>query len=123
MKTKLIISIVLVMCLCSCEKRKVCNVDNPLTDLPWLKEIVDTFEENAVWLGANPQANIYQCKYKDGTGFLLEMCAGCPDAGYGFVNCEGKGLCGGGGFTGGDNCSKFKIKDKNKKLIWSKAKN
>ena len=123
MKTKLIISIVLVMCLCSCEKRKVCNVEDPLTELPWLKKVIDIFEEDAVWFGANPQAKIYQCKYKDGTGFLLEMCVGCPDAGYSFVNCEGKGLCGGGGFAGGDNCSKFKIKDKNKKLIWSKAKN
>ena len=95
-----------------------CIVDNPVTDLPWLKEIVDGFEYDAVTLGYNPQARIYQCTYKDGIGFLLEMCVGCPDAGYSFRNCEGVILCGGGGHSGEDNCSEWNINSENKKLIW-----
>ena len=126
MKKKRMVLMLLILAgftLSSCEKNKECNVDNPLTALTWLKEIVDTFEINAVWFGTNPQAKIYQCRYKDGTGFLLEMCAGCPDAVYSFLNCEGVVLCSGGGFDGKDDCLNFKIKEKNKKLIWSKEKN
>ncbi len=94
----------------------VCNVDNPLTDLPWLKEILDGIEKNAE-SGHKQHARIYQCTYRDGTGFLLEMCVDCPDAGYSFRNCEGLILCGGGGIDGKDNCSEFSIDFENKKLI------
>ena len=100
-----------------------CNMDNPLTDLPWLKAIVDGFEYDAVTLGYNPHARIYQCAYTDGVGFLLEMCVGCPDAGYSFRNCEGVVLCGGGGLSGEDNCSKLNIDFENKNLIWEFFKN
>ena len=99
---------------------KICNVDNPLTDLPWLKEIIDEFEKNAATLGYNPHARIYQCTYKDGIGFLLEMCVGCPDTGYSFRNCEGEILCEGGGLSGEDSCPELNIDYENKKLIWEK---
>ena len=92
---------------------KECNTDNPLTDLLWLKEIVDAFEENAGATGRNPHARIYQCAYSDGIGFLLEMCVECPDAGYSFRNCEGAILC-----EGDNNCSSLEIDVENKKLIW-----
>ena len=95
-----------------------CEFENPLTDLLWLKEIVDGFEHNAAALGYNPHAIIYQCAYKDGIVFLLEMCVGCPDAGYSFRNCKGEVLCGGGGYSGEDNCSEFNIDFENRKLIW-----
>jgi len=94
------------------------NIDDPLNDLPWLKEIVDGFESDAEILGYNPRARIYQCAYKKGTGFLLEMCVECPDAGYSFRDIKGIVLCGGGGLSGKDNCSGFKIDFENKKLIW-----
>jgi len=102
---------------------KTCNVENSLTDLSWLKEVVDGFESDAVALGYNPHARIYQCSYKDGIGFLLEMCVDCPDAGYSFRSCEGVVLCGGGGHSGEDNCSGFNIDLENKKLIWEFLKN
>jgi hypothetical protein len=104
-------------------KEKMCNFDNPLTDLSWLKEVVDGFESDAVALGYNPHARIYQCAYKDGIGFLLEMCVDCPDAGYSFRSCEGVVLCGGGGHSGEDNCSDFNIDTENKNLIWEFNKN
>ena len=67
-----------------------CEFDNPLTDLPWLKEIIDEFENEAKTLGYNSYARIYQCNYKNGTGFLLQMCEECL---YVFRNCEGTVLC------------------------------
>lgn len=58
------------------------------------------------------------CDYKDGMAFLIEPCVQCPDAGYVFCNCEGAGLCGGGGHSGIDNCSEFNIDFENKILVW-----
>ena len=94
-----------------------CEFENPLTDLPWLKEFINIHERNAQ-AGDRYHARIYQCNYRDGIGFLLEMCVDCPDFGYSFLNCEGRDLCSGGGFTGRDNCPDFNIDFKNKKLIW-----
>ena len=94
-----------------------CKFDNPLTDLPWLKELVERAEKNAE-SGFMRHARIYQCAYESGIGFLLEMCVGCPDAGYSFRNCKGEVLCGGGGYSGEDNCSEFNIDFENRKLIW-----
>ena len=91
---------------------KPCNVDNPLTDLPWLKDLTDNAQQNG-WY-----SRIYQCTYKDGICFLVEPCEKCRDAGYSFLNCKGKVLCGGGGISGKDNCSKFNIDFENRKLIW-----
>ena len=89
-----------------------CEFENPLTDLPWLKDLINGWKQNG-W-----NSKIYQCTYKDGIGFLLEPCVGCPDAGYSFVNCEGIVLCGGGGLLGKDNCSEFDIDFESKTLIW-----
>jgi len=91
-----------------------CEFENPLSDLPWLKAIIDNFEDEAETLGYNPHARIYQCSYNAGTGFLLEMCVGCPGEGYNFRNCEGAVLCSEG------NCSELNIDFETKKLIWEK---
>ena len=92
-----------------------CKFGDPLTDLPWLKTIVDEFEKDAEIFGHNPHARVYQCMYKDGIGFLLEMCVDCPGAGYSFWDCKGVILC-----SSENNCSKFNIDTKNRKLIWEK---
>ena len=91
-----------------------CEFENPLSDLPWLKAIIDNFEDEAIALGYNPHARIYQCSYNAGIGFLLEMCVGCPGEGYSFRNCEGVILCSEG------NCSGLNIDFAGKKLIWEK---
>jgi hypothetical protein len=101
----------------SCRKPySACDVKNPLTNLPWLKELIDGIESDAQ-AGFSRHVKIYQCTYKDGIGFLIAPCVGCPDAGYSFRNCEGEVLCGGGGIDGKDTCSEFSIK--NKKLIYN----
>ena len=72
---------------CSCRennpKEQVCNVDNPLTDLLWLKEIIDEIKGNPL------SVTIYQCIYGNReTGFLIGMGKISP-----FYNCEGEVLC------------------------------
>jgi hypothetical protein len=109
-----------------CEKKEptteptenVCDIENPLTDLDWLRNIVNNIEENHN-AGFLPNARIYQCTYdSDKTGFLIEPCADCPDAGYGFWSCKGELLCGGGNESGEDTCGEFNIDFANKVLIY-----
>jgi hypothetical protein len=101
----------LLFCFSSCQKEKVCGVDNPLTDLLWLKEYISEIEKDSVTVLCN-HVMIYQCTYRHGTGFMLNRL--CPDVPYSFLNCEGVVLCSGGGFTGEDNCAELKISKKNK---------
>ena len=87
-----------------------CNVDNPLTDLPWLKAKIDEynllFQENS-----NVSVVIYQCKYgNEETGFLIDQGNMKP-----FYNCSGEVLCIMGGFAG-ETCSELNIVSQ--ELIW-----
>ena len=96
--------------------KEKCEFDTPLTDLLWLKDIIDEFEKNAE-TGNEVHAKIYQCTYKDGIGFLIEPCVGCPGAGYTLTSCEGEALCLMGELLG-DPCTEFDIDFENKALIW-----
>ena len=83
---------------------KVCDVDNPLTDLTWLKEIVDSGQ----------YCKIHQCTYNDTIGFILSV-----EDGFGryiLVDCEGKRVC----FKGdmGGDCWKINIDFESRKLLW-----
>ena len=99
----------------SCEKKvdtpkeKLCNVENPLTDLPWLKakveEITLLFQNNPLHIA------IYQCTYGNKqTGFLEDH----GNVGF-FYDCEGEILCIMGGFAG-ETCSELNIVSR--ELIW-----
>jgi len=94
-----------------CDKSEIspCNVDNPLTDLPWLKAKVD---EITLLFQSNPlHIAIYQCTYGNGqTGFLEDR----GNVAF-FYNCEGETLCIMGG-EAGETCSELNIV--RKELIW-----
>jgi len=97
-----------------CEKseipHKTCNVENPLTDLPWLKSKVN--EITLIVQSGNPlSVSIYQCVYGDEeTGFLVDK--GNTKS---FYNCNGELLCIMGGFAG-ETCSELNIVSQ--ELIW-----
>jgi hypothetical protein len=94
------------------EKPPVCDVENPLTDLPWLKAKIDEFN---LLVQENPYLSvaIYQCKYGNNeTGFLIDEGNMKP-----FYNCKGEVLCIMGGVAG-ETCSELNIDFENKKLIW-----
>jgi hypothetical protein len=96
----------------SCEKPPVTNVENPLTDLPWLKAKVEEFN---LLFQENPDLSvaIYQCKYGNNeTGFLIDESNTKP-----FYNWNGEVLCIIGGVAG-ETCSELNIDFANKKLIW-----
>jgi hypothetical protein len=91
----------------------VCDVENPLTDLPWLKEIIDNFGNKA----ALEPAMIYLCTYRDGIGFLLSLDIYHSDPFVDLVNCDGEILCQLFGL-GGELCEEYEIDFKTWKLIW-----
>ena len=87
-------------------------MDNPLTDLPWLKTIVD--ELTLVSQDYQLNIAIYQCLYGDRqTGFLI---VGRGDVSP-FYNYNGELLCAMGGVAG-DTCPELKIDHTKKILIW-----
>jgi len=120
-KTALCLVAITLFVATSCDKSKTlsntCDVDNPLTDLPWLKNIIDGFEKD-VEAGDLLHARIYQCNYnKSEVGFLLEPCVDCSDGGSTLMSCKGESLCAIGGFAG-STCPEFNIDFEHKKLIW-----
>jgi len=96
------------------ENENSCEFENPLTDLPWLKEMIAEFEQNGehCW--------IYQVEYEGNIGFWFLQ---NPDVWmrgkYRFINCEGETL-----YTWLDKLEnieayyKFKADFSNTKLIW-----
>ena len=93
------------------DENKVCKVNDPLTDLPWLKAVIEKWEESGYY-----NYRISQCSFKDGTGkggtgFILEPCVGCIEFGFSLRNCEGVSLCASAwGHSGEDTCGEFYIK-------------
>ena len=84
--------------------------ENPLTDLPWLKEKIDEINF-LVEEGQITSVGIYQCSYDHGkVGFLEDH----VNIAY-FYNSKGKTLCIMGTFTG-ITCEEFDIVSK--ELIW-----
>ena len=105
------------LCVVSCEEYEpeiipppviVCDVLNPLTDLPWLKEIVRTVDS-----GFSLCHWIYQCNYNDTVGFLL---VNAPTfRAYNLINCEGEIVCSQGYHSG---CKDIAVDFNSRKLLW-----
>ena len=81
----------------SCKKydgRIVCGVDDPTTELQWLK---DKMEES---LG-NPSATLVEeYSWNDSTFILVNQCVGCADSMSEIYNCDGTLRCAIGGIAG-----------------------
>ncbi|HNZ81627.1 MAG: DUF6970 domain-containing protein [Bacteroidales bacterium] len=90
-----------------------CNVNNPLEELNWLKQLVNDNKENEV------RAEIYKCIYDSTEGFIIDLCVQCPDGLVEFRDCTGNILCEFGGFDGRVTCPDFELKIIKKELIWT----
>ncbi|MCD4698013.1 MAG: hypothetical protein K8S16_17450 [Bacteroidales bacterium] len=114
MKTKLIfIIIVLALLSFSCNKTTdnqkpfpetgICNTENPLEELEWLKEIKTIIEMREIYVGAQ----IIAYKYYDEDVFWIDECYGCPDNLIKIYNCSGEVICEFGGISGLNTCPDF----------------
>jgi hypothetical protein len=80
-----------------------CRTDNPLEDLPWLKQLKQSFEMSAKPAGAQ----IIGYKYQSGDAFLINGCVGCADEMWQVYDCSGKVICRFGGIAGLNTCPGF----------------
>lgn len=81
----------------------ICNVDNPLEDLPWLKDIVYSIQ-----LSMRPAGSqIIQYTYKGDYVFWVDMCYQCADGLIEVYNCAGEVICEFGGVDGWNTCPDF----------------
>ena len=91
----------------------LCNVENPITDLPWLAAKIDEYIA-LIQDFICTHLCVYQYPYGNGqTGFFFpEESTWQP-----FRNCEGDTLCLWGGYLG-ETCPHLNIDWTNEKLIW-----
>ena len=77
------------------EKCTFCDVENPLTELAWLKTTV------AEMAKSDEHCSVAKCTYQiDKQGFLLSPCDNCPDNMVSLMDCSGNLLCNIGGYAG-----------------------
>ena len=97
---------------------EACNVENPLTDLPWLKEMIEeiTLSCQKSYPIPHPYA-VYQCTYGNGQTVFLGEYGVSATIGI-FYNCEGECLGLMGGAAGFIFPPHLNIDTVNKKLIW-----
>ena len=128
-KAVLLLSIMCCFILSSCKDEAenstgstTCSCENPLTDLPWLKTMVNGFVQDSV-AGINNHVRIYKCTYQTNkTGFLIEPCVDCPDAGLDLRDCKGNYLCTMWGFTG-SSCPEYNVNFDDAVIIYELNKN
>ena len=95
----------------------MCEFENPLEDILWLKTIVESFEsENGIdWRNV-----IIQYSYKGQDVFLIAPCFQCPDAPTTVFDCEQNLLCELGGIRGTNTCPDFDKNATNEKILYNK---
>lgn len=85
------------------EEATICDIDNPLETLQWLKEIRDGFD-----MQANPlPKRITQYFYQGECVFLIDGCVGCDDNLTTVYNVDQDVICEFGGIAGVDTCPDF----------------
>lgn len=105
----------LALFMASCEKTEkctFCNVENPLTDLEWLKKTVAEMTESA------EHCSVSKCIYQtDKQGFIISFCDNCPDNMVSLTDCTGNTLCNIGGYAGLQD-TVYKIKNETIEIIF-----
>jgi len=101
---KMIFYILMVTFALSCskeEKIEICNTDEPLEQISWLKSIVQSIMDN----GSPSEVVVFV--YKGNDVFLINPCMGCADGLTTVYDCNGNEICKFGGFAGFNTCPDF----------------
>jgi hypothetical protein len=91
-----------------------CNVDIPLEDLVWLKEIKNSFEQSS----SASKKQIVQYNFNNETVFLIDGCVNCADNLTTLYNCEGEVICEFGGIAGLNTCPNFENEAIDRNILW-----
>ncbi len=93
--------------------KNICYEKNPITELAWLKKIVDEQSTNDY-----NKMIIKSYKYNDKNGFLIDHCIGCSDGLTVFYDCSGNTMCEFGGIDGKNTCPDFTSKSIEGEIIF-----
>lgn len=93
---------------------KVCEVENPLEELAWLKDIKTNFLLSSVY----QKRIIEEYNYKNQTVFLIDNCSDCADNLVIAYDCNGNKVCEFGGIAGLNTCTDFEKNAVKIKVLW-----
>ncbi|MCB2218834.1 MAG: hypothetical protein KQI35_00460 [Bacteroidetes bacterium] len=103
----------------SCNKRtdpvQLVPAGNPLTDLPWLKEIKQNLEISAKVTGAQ----IIQYTYRNEPVFWIDDCYNCFDKMIIVYDEAGNEICKFGGIAGLNTCPDFMQTATDSTMLWN----
>lgn len=74
-------------------RNSFCHVKNPLSELSWLKKIVDNSQNEH-----SGEIKIFKCIYNNQESFLINLCWQCPDSSTKLYDCQGNVICDYGSF-------------------------
>ena len=98
----------------SAEEQSVCDIEEPLVNIEWLKEIHFTFQASA-----SPQANkIVQYTYQGECAFYIDNCVTCPDGAQYVYNELQEVLCEFGTIAGLNTCPDFFTEATDELVLW-----
>lgn len=107
----------LLICLVSCNSNDnyECGSDNPIEEIPWLKEIKQDLE-----MSEKPSGfQIIRYKYKGEFVFYVDACYGCPDDLKTVYDCDGNIICEFGGFAGINTCPDFEAEASDSTMLFN----
>ncbi len=83
-----------------------CRFDDPLQELPWLGDLLDSLSTDAVF---GVQQRVVQYRYADQDIFLINYCVRCFIPVIAIHDCEGNILCGSNisSDQGPEDCSEY----------------
>lgn len=97
----------------SCSKNNSCDVNNPLSDLEWMEQMVDNFKQDEI------RQRIQHFVFENEDVYLVEDCMDiCADALTIAYNCEGTSVCEFGGIDGRNTCPDFQSKAAFQKTLY-----
>ena len=92
-----------------------CDYGDPLTEIGWLKELKQTFDQSTQAAGAR----IIQYEYNDQCVFLIDDCYNCADGLLRVFDAEQNLLCEFGGIDGRNTCPDFYEKASKQVILYS----
>jgi len=112
----LVIVLALSMIAGTCENKqdKVCNTDNPLEEIDWLKQMKMAFDMDM----SMAREQIIQYRYENKDVFMIVRCVGCPNSQIEVYDCEKNLICQFGGDSNEKPCPDFEKKATDKKVLY-----
>ena len=93
---------------------EVCNLENPLENLTFLKDAKDAIDR----IDCGGKSSITQFRYNSEIVFEINICSGITDGETQIYNCAGDVICAFGGISGQNTCPDFEKNTTDKVVLY-----